>query len=231
MDRDISASLAEAARRAGRAPSVDEALETIVEAARTSLPGFEHVGISTVDRRGNVETRAQTGEIVQALDEIQYDLGEGPCLDALREAPIVAVPHVRHDQRWPRYVPEAVKLGLKSQLAVKLYLDDEGTMGGLNIYSTSTEDIDPDAVVAADLFASYAALVLGRTREVQHLNEALRSREVIGKALGLVMAEYALDEQAAFAFLARVSSHSNEKLRDVAVRMIEAHAHKVRSRT
>jgi hypothetical protein len=38
-------------------------------------------------------------------------------------------PRIREDKRWPRYVPAAVELGLKSQLAVKLYKNSEGTLG------------------------------------------------------------------------------------------------------
>ncbi len=229
MNRDIGVALSEAARRVGQSTSVEEMLETIVHTAQLSLPGFEHVGISTIDERGNIETRAQTGELVKQLDDLQYGLGEGPCVDTLRSAHLVEAPHIRHDQRWPRYVPAAVELGLKSQFAVQLYLDDEGTLGGLNIYSTSTEDIDDEAPVIADLFATQAALALGKVRELTNLNHALHSREVIGKAIGMVMATYKLDQDAAFAFLARVSSTSNVKVRDLAAHMIEEHEDDVRS--
>src|SRR4051812_40845021 len=55
---------------------------------------------------------------------------------------VVVAPRIHHDPRWPRDVPAAVELGLRSQLAVKLYLDDQGTLGGLNLYST-TSDVAP----------------------------------------------------------------------------------------
>lgn len=48
------------------------------------MPGFDQVGISTVDKRGKIETKAVTGDLVLTLDRIQYDLGEGPCYDTLR---------------------------------------------------------------------------------------------------------------------------------------------------
>src|ERR1700712_3150975 len=44
-------------------------------------------------------------------------------------------------------------------------LDDEGTMG-VNIYSTSSEDIDDEAPVIADLFATQGALAVGRLRQL-----------------------------------------------------------------
>jgi hypothetical protein len=228
MDREISAALSEAARSVGKSTSVEETLETIVHVAQQSLPGFEHVGISSIDRRGRVETRAQTGDLVRQLDELQYELREGPCVDTLRTAALVEAPHIRHDQRWPRYVPAAVQLGLKSQFAVKLYLDEEGTLGGLNIYSTSSEDIDAEVPVIAELFATQAALALGKVRELTHLNAALESREVIGKALGLIMATHQVDEKGAFAYLARLSSTSNVKMRDLAAGLLEQHQNDLR---
>ena len=45
------------------------------------------------------------------------------------------------------------------------------------------------------------------------------------------MARYHLDEGAAFAFLARTSSHSNTKIRDVAAQMLEDHNSAPRPRT
>ena len=118
-------------------------------------------------------------------------------------------------------MPRAVRLGLKSQLAVRLYLDDEGTLGGLNIYSTTSEDIDVDAETIAALFATHAAIALGNARELDTLQEALRTRKVIGQALGLLMAEYAVNEDAAFGLLVRTSSTTNVKLRDIAAAMVE----------
>src|SRR4051812_48167188 len=143
-DNQYAAALSAAQRGLHKATDLQQALQYIVETVRTSLPGFDEVGISTV-HHGHVETRAATGQLVWDLDKLQYGLAEGPCVDAIFEAPMVEAPYTRHDQRWPNYVPRAVELGLMSQLAVKLYTDEDGTIGGLNIYSTSSETIDVQA--------------------------------------------------------------------------------------
>jgi GAF domain-containing protein len=218
---DIAAALAAAARTINQEASLEDTLTTIAHTAQLSVPGFDYIGISTIDRKGNVETKAATGDLVWDLDKLQYDLGEGPCVETLRDAQVVVAPQIRHDQRWPRFVPKAVQLGLKSQLAVKLYLDNEGTLGGLNLYSTLSEDVDPDAEPLAELFAAHAAIALGHVRERENLNDALHSRKVIGQAIGLVMERYKLNEDRAFAFLVRASSHSNIKLRDIAQEMVD----------
>ena len=219
---ELGEGLAQAARTIGSQPSLDETLQAIVETAQRSLSEFNEVGISTTDADGTITTRAATGQVVWDLDSLQYELGEGPCVDAIRGQPLVSVPSIRHDQRWPRFVERAVKQhGLRSQLAVRLWLDDEGAVGGLNIYSTGSDEVPEEDIRLAELFAAHAAVAFGKAQTIDHLTRALESRKVIGQALGLVMAEYGIDEDAAFAFLRRASSHSNVKLRDVAARIVE----------
>ena len=185
---DHLAAVATAARSAARQPGVPETLQAIVEAARLSVPGFDHAGISL---------RAPASP---------------PC-GSNRSSRC-------HEQRWPAYIPAAVSFGLRAQLAVRLFLDPNGSMGGLNLYSTTTEEIPPDAEHIADLLAAHAALALDETREVEHLHEALHSRKVIGQAIGILMQRYELDEEAAFAYLLRASSHGNTKLRTVAEQLV-----------
>jgi GAF domain-containing protein len=218
---EIAAAINTAARTINQRRNLEETLQTIVEVARESVPGFDQVGISTVDKRGNVRTRAATGDLVYTLDKAQYGLGEGPCVDSLHKAHVVLAPRIRHDQRWPRYIPAAVEAGLRAQLAVKLYLDDEGTVGGINFYSTISDEIDPDAEGIADLFAAHAAIAVGHAHERDNLNEALHSRKVIGQAIGIVMERYGMNEDRAFHFLVRASSHGNIKLRDIAQEIVD----------
>jgi GAF domain-containing protein len=227
-DHRLSAALTHAARTIAQARTLEETLQTIAETALISIPGIDDVGVSVLERGGRPVTKAATSDLVWQLDKLQYSLDEGPCVDSLRDASVIEAPGIRHDQRWPQYVPAAVRMGLKAQLAVKLAIDGEGTVGGLNMYSTASDDIDPQAPGIADLFASHAAVALGKARQVDELHEALRTREVISQAVGLLMATYMLEPDAAFGFLVRTSSHSNTKVRDIAARMIEHHVAKVK---
>lgn len=217
---NLADALTEAAETINRQHTLGETLDAIARATLTSVPGFTDVGISVMHRSGEIETMAGTGQVVWELDSIQYDLGEGPCVDSVREEHTVVVENARHDQRWPRYVPQAVQRGLRSQLAVRLY-DDGKTLGGLNLYSTSSDTIDPDAVHGAELFAVHAAIALGHAQEEHQLNEALSSRKVIGQAIGILMERYKIDQDRAFQFLTRASSTSNIKLRDVAQELVD----------
>lgn len=211
--------LAQVAVEINAPTTVDATLDRIVHTARRSLPGIDHVGVSVSRRDGGIETRAATGDLVLALDELQYRLNEGPCLYALRAATVVRVEDAARETRWPQYMPEAVKRGVRSQLVLQLGLDGQ-TLGGLNMYSTSVDRLDDELLHTAELFAVHAALAMGRARTEEQLRSGLSTRTGIGQALGLLMERYSIDSDAAFAFLSRASSVNNIKLRDVAAEIV-----------
>ncbi|PKH38289.1 GAF domain-containing protein [Nocardioides alpinus] len=217
---DFAQSIDEAARTLNKPRSLADTLQTIVEVACNSVPGFEHVGIATLARKGEIETRAFTGDLVLRLDALQYDLREGPCSAVLQGDDAVSVSHLRDEQRWPRYVPQALGAGVRSQLAVKLYLDS-GTLGGINFYSTVHDEVSEDARALARLFATHAAIALGHAQERETFTEGLETRRAIGQAIGILMERYDMNEDRAFAFLVRASSHANIKLRAVAQELVD----------
>jgi GAF domain-containing protein len=217
---DVVAALASAARTINQPQSVATTLEAIVHAARDSVLGFDHVGVSLVHPDGRVETRAATGPLVRELDELQYELREGPCVSTLRGEPVIVAERIRHSDRWPRYVPRALAAGLRAQMALRLYIDDRGTIGGLNLYSVGDEGIDEHAPQVAEVFAAQAAVALGQAHRVEHLHAALESRQVVARAVGIVIERYQVDEDTAFTFLARVSSQTETKMRDLAAQVV-----------
>jgi hypothetical protein len=108
---DISDALARAARQINAPTDLGSTLDTIVATAATSLPGIDHVGVTIAHRDGKMETKAATGPFVWELDQLQYDLAEGPCIHAIEAETIVKIEHARLEQRWPRFMAQAVKRG------------------------------------------------------------------------------------------------------------------------
>src|SRR3954451_22634815 len=137
---DIAEALMLVARELDAPRDLEGTLQAIVESAQRSMPGIDHVGISISHRSGEIETKAATGELVWKLDSIQYDVGQGPCVYAVERESVVRLEHAPQDGRWPDYLPAAVDMGLRSQLGLGLFNDDE-TLGGLNMYSTSSDTI------------------------------------------------------------------------------------------
>lgn len=218
---DIAEALAEAATAINSPRSLDDTLDAIVHAAQDTVPGFEHVGITVAHAHGEVETRAGTGELVWELDQLQYELGEGPCFEAMADDAVLLLEDARTESRWPTYLTKARERGLRSQMGLRLYSEGR-TLGGLNFYSTRTYGAHADAVQLAELFATHAAIALGRARQAHQLNESVASRQAIGTAVGIIMERYRITEQRAFQFLVRASSTSNVKLRVIAQGVVDS---------
>jgi GAF domain-containing protein len=215
---DVMAELARRLRVSRRPQTVEEQLGPVLHAAADTVEGVDAASITVSHRDTRVETLVGTESLVFELDQAQYDLDEGPCLDAVRGRPLNSVDDMTQERRWPRYAPVAAARGVRSQMAIELYADDR-SIGGLNLYSRRSYAFGEETRHAAWLFATHAAFAMGRAgqvQEVQELHQALATRKVIGQAIGIVMERYALDEDRAFEFLIRVSRHSNIKLRDVA---------------
>ncbi len=224
---DLAHAMAVAARELDATAGLDESVATIVRVARSCVRGVDHVGVIVVDRQGRLERVQATHLLVEELDQLQCDLGEGPTRDAVLAEETVRVDNLRHEQRWPRYVRGAVTRGVCAQLAVRL-TGDGLTLGALTFYSLDPDAIGPETERAAVLFAAHAGLALGNARRLENLKTALASRKIIGLALGLLMERLDLDEDGAFAYLTRVSASSETKLRDVAATLVEAHHSRLR---
>jgi GAF domain-containing protein len=217
---DVAAALAQATQEMDAPEHLDATLDLIVTVARDSMPGVDEVGISVAHKDGRIETRAATGPRVHELDELQVQAGEGPCLHAMDTGETVRVHHLRHEQRWPLFVPGANVLGLRSSLGIRLSVESRPA-GAMNIYSFSTDEIEEDTVQLAELFAAHAGLALGHARRLDNLNRALATRKLIGLALGILMERLDIDEDRAFAYLTRMSATTETKLRDVAASVVE----------
>lgn len=223
---EIAAALTEAAQSINSHRSLDHTLDAIVRAAQQTVPGFDHVGISVVHgsgkgtgNGGRIETRAGTGSLVWEVDELQYKLHEGPCYDAITNGGVTVMEDVSTEHRWPQYVVEVARLGLRAQMGLQLYTAD-GTLGGLNFYALE-RGVDPDAIQLAELFAAHAAIALGHARHEHQLKESVASRQAIGTAVGIIMERYRISESRAFQFLVRASSTSNIKLREIAQEVVD----------
>ena len=196
-----------------------ETLEQITWAAATTVPGIDYVSLSVTGRDGTIKTLAPTDAVAVRADELQYKLGEGPCLAAVLAEPMVQVDDLGTDLRWPLYGPQATELGLRSQLAFQ-FRAAPNVRGGVNLYSDRPHSVGPDARQLGMLFASLAAAALGWSRRDEAMNEALQTRSGIGQAIGIVMERYTLDSDRAFSFLVRTSQTGNVKLRDVAAGIV-----------
>jgi len=181
----------------------------------------DFAGISIRRARGAVHSPAVSDPIVAEADSQQYELGEGPCLDAIWVDDTYLIEDMVHEDRWPRWAPKAAALGLGSSLSVRLATPRD-LLGGLNLYSRGTAAFDEDDVHVAHTLAAQAAVVLAAQAKEDGLRTAMQTRHLIGMAQGILMARHGLTPDRAFEVLRRYSSTENVKLRDVAERLVNA---------
>jgi hypothetical protein len=197
---------------------LDHTLRRITAAAVEVLPEVEYASITVLHSDGRLETVAPTDDILWGIDAAQYELREGPCYEAAVDTVHVTSPDLAADQRFPRYAAVAVAAGINSQAGVRLF-DAPKSNGALNLYARSVGAFS-DLGSLGELFKHQSAMAIEYAQEIHNLQEAVRTRGIIGQAVGIVMERYNLPDQRAFAFLTRLSQDTNTKLRRVAEEIV-----------
>ncbi|MFP5072734.1 GAF and ANTAR domain-containing protein [Pseudonocardia nantongensis] len=211
-----AADLSAAARALQVARSEDETLAAIVGAAVSTVPSAEQAGISLIHGAGAITARHPTSERIALVDQLQATYREGPCVIALGETHMVVVDDLAAEAaRWPRFAPEAAAHGVASMLSLPLFTSAD-SLGALNLYSSQHASFTPDSHVVGELFAAQAAIALTGARHQTQLEQALRSRDMIGQAKGILMERFGISADDAFAMLVQSSQNTNVKLVDVA---------------
>ncbi|MEJ1109535.1 MULTISPECIES: GAF and ANTAR domain-containing protein [unclassified Kribbella] len=218
--RRLSASLTPSA--------LDETLSRITAAAVELLPDVQYASITILHENNRLETVAPTDDLLLGLDAAQYQLREGPCYQAAVDTVHVISTDLAADKRFLQYGAIAVAAGIHAQAGLRLF-DAPKSNGALNLYSRQTGSFEDFETLAA-LFAHQSAMAIEYAREIQNLEEALRTRTTIGQAVGIVMERYSLTDQRAFAFLTRLSQDGNIKLRQVAQTIVDETEHQSTSR-
>ncbi|GAA1582833.1 GAF and ANTAR domain-containing protein [Kribbella karoonensis] len=207
-------------------PDLEDLLAKVADVAAKIVEPPASCGITT-RYDGEPVTLVASDPRAALIDERQYSLREGPCLDALDSGAAVEVPDQERDRRWSRYGVAAQELGVKASLALPLVVDGS-TIGVLNLYGYDRPDTFSEAdreraVAYADQAARTLALAARSVRQSQlgaELEQALASRSVIDQALGVLMGQQRCDARTAFELLRRHSQNNNRKLRDVAADLV-----------
>ncbi|MBZ5733678.1 GAF and ANTAR domain-containing protein [Nocardioides sp. TRM66260-LWL] len=204
----------------------EDTLEQVVARCLEVVEAADSASLTLRRARGRLETVGATEEVARRADAAQLEVGEGPCLDSALSREPHLVQDTATDPRWPRWSRAAAALGVRSVVSVQLpapQSDDPAPrpVGAINLYSTRPGAFDRDDLDLAEVYATHAALALSSARVVDGLEQAVRSRHLIGAAQGMLMQRYDLDLDQSFQVLLRWSSHRNQPLRDLAEAIVE----------
>lgn len=184
--------------------------------AVTSLDGDASRDGSPID--GVLVTPDGSAPLGQECDQIQWRLGQGLACDALT-AELVAASDLTADPRWPALVPAAAALGGRSAFAVRLHV--RGTLGSMAVYAGRPVVPEHAAVEHLRTIAAHLSVLLDVAVRVHHIDEAMRSRGMIGQAIGLLAERYGIAADQAFAALRRISQTDNVKIAHLAAVLVE----------
>jgi serine phosphatase RsbU (regulator of sigma subunit) len=136
----------------------EQALRDLVLLAVDGVHGCDAAGISLV-QAGDVSTAASTSSAARRVDAVQYLLGDGPCLTAIREARLVPVGDFAQDRRWPRVADQARVDGIRSSLSLPLF-DGDAVVGGLNLYADRPDAFDDSSRRVAGAISRQSSITL-----------------------------------------------------------------------
>jgi GAF domain-containing protein len=218
--------LRELSRLVLRDETVETTLDRIVQVAGHAIPGT--VGVTITLRKGKQPyTAAATSPQVKAIDEQEYAVDQGPCVDAMDTGEVRLLPDVATETRWPAFTAICRSAGIGSTFGVPLKVGED-TYGAMNLYFARSHAYADDHVEAAELLAAQAGVALANTRtysecsdRIRQLQEALDTRVIIEQAKGVLMATQRIDDQAAFELLRDRSQRTNRKLRLVAQAVVD----------
>ncbi|HVX47114.1 MAG TPA: GAF and ANTAR domain-containing protein [Mycobacteriales bacterium] len=203
--------------------SRDDVADTLNETCRLAVAAITHcqeAGISQVHRGQRIDTPAATNQIVADLHILQYELNDGPCMEAAWEEQTVHIQDMNTDERWPRFARAAAGRGVQSMLCFQLFTDDD-TFGALNLFSDTPHAFDEYDNEVGLIFASHAAVALAEAQTQAGLKAAIITRQQIGEAVGILSERHNITTAQAFSLLAQASQHRNTPLRDIAARLVE----------
>ena len=216
MNDALASMLATAAREMHAQPTPGTTIEAAAVLAVLDVHGCDEASVSIVRRGEQVDTPAASAPQARRADELQYELDQGPCLDAIWEEAIVRSVDLAADHRWVAWGPRvAAETGFNSLLAVRLFTNDN-TVGALNMYSLRPDGFSAqDSEIASALSAQIAVAIRGAESDA-NLSRALSTRSRIGMSMGIIMERYELSESQAFALLSRLASMEERRVVDIA---------------
>jgi GAF domain-containing protein len=208
--------------------TMETALQLITSLATDTLAGSLGSGVTLMRADGLPATSAATDPLVDTLDQLQYELGEGPCLAAWAATAIVRSDDLTAEERWPTWSRRAAELDMRSVLSAPLEVGG-ASFGAVKVYSSTAAAYDERGEDLLRRFADQAAIFVSNVHTAQsaqrigdELKKTLRSRDVIATARGIVMVRKGVDSDGANRQLFALARRARIPLRELAERIVAA---------
>jgi len=165
-----------------------------------------------------------TNEVSNLIEELQYTLGEGPCMDAYDQNRVVVESDLADPgvPRWPAFTPQAVAAGVRAVFAFPLQVGAV-RLGALDLYRDGpgalTDEQHGDAMVLADVIAQWVLDVQAQAPEgavADQLEHDADFHYVVHNAAGVVSVQLGVSVTEALIRLRAYAFSHDRRLREVA---------------
>ncbi|MEV6596129.1 GAF and ANTAR domain-containing protein [Actinoplanes sp. NPDC051346] len=198
-------------------------LRRLCSAAGRSLSA-SGVGVSVMSTDGMRGIAATSDPKVAHFEELQFTLGEGPCLEAFSTRRPVLVPDLADGatRRWPSYTPAVHDHGLRAVFAFPLQIG-AARLGVLDVFRREPGLLSDVELRRALIFADVAVTTLLDGQEqatpgsaAAGLDDAMGNRAELFQAQGMVAVRLGVSLTDALARLRAHAFAENRRLGDVA---------------
>lgn len=235
QEGDLASSLRSLAQLATGRLDLEQTLTQVATFAVRAIPGADGAGLTLLES-DRADTIVATADFVRQVDDIQYALGEGPCISAARDGRTFQSGSLGGEARWPRFGAKVARLGVHSVLSLPL-LTPDGVLGAMNVYAHGKGVFGAEAANVGELFSVPAAIAVqnaqvlaNANRLARHLQAALTTRAVIDQAMGILMSRTGSTAEEAFDRLRMRSQAEHVKVAVVAQSVVEAAIRRARAR-
>jgi hypothetical protein len=183
--------------------------------------------VSTLGDLLGSETLSASDEVAARLDELQFDLGEGPCWDALNLARPVLEPDLRRaDVRWPAFSAAIVDQHVSSLFAFPLLVGPL-RIGAVDLYSAEAVEFSTASARQASVLADAVGRLILRLALEEVGGESERtgnafSRRLVHQATGMVIAQLRISAADAQLIIQGHAFATGSSMMEVARRIVDA---------
>jgi ANTAR domain len=188
------------------------------------VPHTIGAGLTLISGDRPPRTLAASSELPARVDAIEFETGEGPCLEAIEDDDITRADDLTIDERWPKFSERTVReTPIRSMFGARIFLGGDDR-GALNFYAP-----EPGAFTELDLgigavFCTLSSLALHNVlahEKTMNLEVALESSRQIGIAMGILMSSRLITADQAFNELRQASQRLQRKVREIALEVTE----------
>ena len=188
----------------------------------------EGAAISTIADFLGAETVSASGPLAARLDELQFDLGEGPCWDAMRTGRPILEPDLRSNpnRNWPAFSQAISEESVAAIYAFPLAFGPL-KIGAMDLFSDVPRELTPREERQSGILAGLISrIVLDRAirradePDVFGLEDQF-SRRLIHQATGMVLAQLNVSAEDARLLIQGHAFAQNVSMREVAEEILE----------